>query len=118
VARRVLGPFCRFEPGSEVADWTRHLGPLPAFLAAWAEREGIDFLDLTPALVASARSGAVPWFPADTHWNATGHAVAADAIASWQVVQGWLHTRHPTEVPGRATPEGAESGPHPSEGRK
>jgi hypothetical protein len=87
---RVLGEFCRFEEGSEIADWKSHCGPLPGALRAWCERESIPFVDLTEPLRASARAGAVPWFPADTHWNSVGHAVAADALADAEAVRAWV----------------------------
>jgi len=84
---RVLGPLCTFAPGSDLADYRRHCGPLPEYLRGWAERSGTPYLDLTPALEESARHGAIPWFRGDTHWNATGHRVAAEAIAGWSFVR-------------------------------
>lgn len=86
---RVLGPLCTFGAGSAIADWRSHCGPLPEHLRAWSERERAAFIDLTPALVESARAGAVPWFPADTHWNAIGHRVAAEVLAGSDVVRAW-----------------------------
>ncbi|MBK7875224.1 MAG: hypothetical protein IPJ77_05665 [Planctomycetes bacterium] len=84
---RVLGPSCRFPADSEVADWKSHCGPIPEFLARWSATSGIPVLDLTEPLRAATRADDVPWFPADTHWNATGHRVAAQAIAAWEPVQ-------------------------------
>lgn len=78
---RVLAGLCRFPPQSIIADPERNLSDLPDRLAAWAGETGIAYLDLTPALTEAAAGGAVPWFWGDTHWNATGHAVAAEAIA-------------------------------------
>jgi hypothetical protein len=92
---RVLGAFCTFPPGSPIADWRAHCGPLPEFLRAWSERERVSYFDLTPALVESARAGAVPWFPADTHWNAVGHRVAAAALAESDVVRSWRSSSSP-----------------------
>jgi len=57
--------------------------PLPAALAELARAEGIPFVDLTPALRASAERGALPYFAADTHLDATGHAVMAEALTPW-----------------------------------
>jgi len=88
---RVLGPYCSYPADSEVADWQSHCSPLPAFASAWGAREGVAVLDLTEALRASCQRGQVPWYPADTHWNAIGHRVAAAAIARWPVVVEWTH---------------------------
>lgn len=41
---------------------------------------GIAFLDLTPALAESIRSGQSPYFFADTHWNQLGHDIARNAL--------------------------------------
>jgi len=84
---RVLGPFCRFAAGSELADWQRECGPLPEFLRDWGAREGVGVLDLTEALRAACARGEVPWFPADTHWNANGCRAAAEAVADWALVR-------------------------------
>lgn len=86
---RVLGPLARFPDGSPLSDWRAHLGPLPERLASWSAREGVPYLDLTPALSASARAGALPWFPLDTHWNELGHAAAARALAEADFVRAW-----------------------------
>ncbi|MEM9553015.1 MAG: GDSL-type esterase/lipase family protein [Acidobacteriota bacterium] len=47
------------------------------------ERAGVPMLDLTPALAAASRdtSSESPYFVADGHWTAAGHAVAAEAAA-------------------------------------
>ena len=45
-----------------------------------AER-GIVFLDLTAQLESEVRAGHNVYFPDDSHWNAAGHAVAAQALA-------------------------------------
>jgi len=43
----------------------------------------ISFLDLTPALERSAASGRAVYFADDAHWNAAGHEVAAQELASF-----------------------------------
>jgi hypothetical protein len=43
--------------------------------------EGITFLDLTPDLQATVRSGRNAYFPDDSHWNGAGHETAATALA-------------------------------------
>jgi lysophospholipase L1-like esterase len=47
--------------------------------------QGIAFCDLKPDLVTAARTayaqtGALVWWPDDTHWNEAGHRAAADAV--------------------------------------
>jgi len=83
---RVLGPLCRFPAGSEISNYTYHLSPLREYLHAWSTRSGIELLDLTEPLQATARTGRIPWFPGDTHWNAEGHAVTAKALSAWKLV--------------------------------
>ena len=41
---------------------------------------GIEFLDLTPALRSVVESGSSPYFFADTHWNQHGHNIARQAL--------------------------------------
>ncbi len=46
-----------------------------------AARQGIDFLDLTPALTAAAQqTGDRVYFRHDTHWTPYGHAVVAQEL--------------------------------------
>jgi len=80
---RVLGPLCRFAPQSDLNDLPSHLSPLRDYLRSWSARTHIEFLDLTEPLQHAARAGQIPWFWGDTHWNAEGHAVAAEAMAAW-----------------------------------
>lgn len=47
-----------------------------------ARQHGIDVLDLTPAFLAAAASGTELYHPADTHWNQTGHDLAARLVAA------------------------------------
>jgi hypothetical protein len=87
---RVLAPLCpQWPAGSDLADgrWRHHLSPLRDHVLAWGSERSVPVLDLTPALDAAARAGMIPWFDTDTHWNETGHDVAARAIASWDVVR-------------------------------
>jgi len=95
---RVLGPYCTWPPDSTITDVASNLNPLRAFLAQWSTEHDVPLLDLTEPLIQSVEAGRVPWFPADTHWNSTGHAVAADAIASWAPFVQWLE-RKPAEIP-------------------
>ena len=77
---RVLIDFC--EPGT----WTGqpaidNIGPLRQVVNSWGSHNGITVIDLTEALKDSASGGEIPWFWGDTHWNSTGHAVAARVVA-------------------------------------
>lgn len=55
-------------------------------LVSFARREGIDVVDLLPALERAARDGGEPYFRTDPHWTPEGHAVAAEVLAD--------HLRH------------------------
>jgi hypothetical protein len=46
---------------------------------------GFPMLDLTPDL----RRASEPYFVYDGHWNATGHRVAAEAVARFLRERGW-----------------------------
>ena len=50
--------------------------------ARWAAEQGIPYVDTTPSLAAVVARGEHPYFVDDVHWNALGHATAADAIAA------------------------------------
>lgn len=80
---RVLAEQCTYPPGSPLENVSDHLNPLRDMFSDWAREEGLSMMDLTDPLQASARAGAIPWFWGDTHWNATGHEVAARALAQW-----------------------------------
>ena len=58
-------------------------------MAALCAREGIAFLDLTPALEDGLRRGESPYFAHDTHWNPSGHRVAAETLAAELRRLGW-----------------------------
>ncbi len=45
-----------------------------------AAANGIEFMDLTPALRSAIESGSSPYFFADTHWNQHGHNIAGQAL--------------------------------------
>jgi hypothetical protein len=56
----------------------------PARLSEIAVFSGFSFLDLTPALRASASPwGGEPYFPVDGRWNRRGHDLAARALFSF-----------------------------------
>jgi len=83
----VLGPQCSFPLGSEISNYTEHIGPFRGYMQDWSNRNGIPLLDLTDPLMEAGRSGHIPWFWGDSHWNAEGHAVAASVLASWKLVK-------------------------------
>jgi hypothetical protein len=77
---RALHEFCTF-PAESV--WRNaKLNDLPERMAQMVHSisPGIGYLDLTPALVADIKSGAMPYAIDDGHWNAEGQRVAAKAI--------------------------------------
>ena len=92
---RVLGPLCSWPRDSTLSGYEKHLNPLREALLNWCRSESIAVLDITEALSASARAGNVPWFAGDTHPNASGHRVAADAIRDWGLVQQWRNGPRP-----------------------
>ena len=80
----VMGGLVEFAADSDLADPSRWASRLAEELGAFAARTGIPFLDLTPTLKRVARQeGRLPYYPADTHLNAVGHAAMAEAIAAW-----------------------------------
>jgi hypothetical protein len=81
---RVLGPQCSFPPGSEIANFTEHIGPMRRYMHDWSKRNKVPLLDLTEPLREAASSGHIPWYWGDTHWNADGHAVASSMLSSWE----------------------------------
>jgi hypothetical protein len=58
--------------------------PFAAVLQDECSRAGLDFVDLTPAMVDTAKrllsSGELLWWADDTHWNENGHALAAKLV--------------------------------------
>jgi len=80
---RVLGPYCRFPPGSDLLPLADRLTPMPGQLAEWSRRAGVAILDLTGALQSAAANGRLVWLADDTHWNAAGAETAASAVAAW-----------------------------------
>jgi hypothetical protein len=52
-------------------------------LAGIAERQGLRYLDLLPAIREAQRQGARLYYPADGHWTVDGHTFAARQIADY-----------------------------------
>jgi hypothetical protein len=77
-----------YDPASADQLMTSRFGQLRSRLMVEAGAQGFVVIDLNPAFrEAYAREGAPLEFPTDAHWNARGHAAAAQAIraalASW-----------------------------------
>ena len=62
-------------------------------MKAFCAEQDLAFLDLTPLLEAAVEAGRNVYFPDDAHWNAAGHEVAAQALASFLSESGIPHTR-------------------------
>lgn len=58
-----------------------HLDDQRQAVLAFLAREGIPAVDLTPAFAARAAAGEALYNYADTHWNAAGHKLAAQAVS-------------------------------------
>ncbi|HLV34591.1 MAG TPA: hypothetical protein VKY59_05750 [Spirillospora sp.] len=56
-----------------------------ARLAQIAADNGIAFLNLLPGFRAEAEQGHMLYFPADGHWNAAGHQLAARLIHDYLI---------------------------------
>lgn len=80
---RVLHPLVRFPEDSALRDPRMAESRFVPDLSAWAAAEGIPTFDLTPALRVVAEGGTLPYFAADTHLSAAGHAAAAAALEPW-----------------------------------
>ena len=79
---RVYAPLLGDDAGREVRTWVVNELPDRVRAAVGSLGDSVGYLDLTPALQASAREGRAPFFATDSHWSAEGHAVAAREIAS------------------------------------
>lgn len=76
---RVHEGLAEFAADSLCSTWRSN--ELPKLLARIAGDAGIEWIDLTPPLRASAERGELPYFPDDGHWSPRGQAVAAAAVA-------------------------------------
>ncbi len=80
---RVLHGFCTWPEGSGLSDPQLAQSSMFSRLAQACEEAGIPLLDLTPSLVAASGEGRLAFFAADTHLNAVGHEVMANALGPW-----------------------------------
>ncbi len=81
--RWLVGGDTRERNRYEVAEPNRRLGEI-------AQRQGLRFLDLLPAVSQAQADGGRLYFPADGHWTSAGHAFAADQIATYLTSSGLL----------------------------
>ena len=80
--RRVLHGQLRFLPASSPEMVAFEPTDLPDFVAELARGHGITVVDATPALVAEAQAGVLPFNAIfDTHLNPAGHRAVAKALA-------------------------------------
>lgn len=80
VAFRLAHDLCESAPDSVLREW-KALDDLPQRMQQLAAQHNIAWLDLGPAFRAAIEAGRFPFFPDDGHWDAEGHALAAQAIA-------------------------------------
>ncbi len=66
--------------GSTIGEW--RASDLNGLLVRWCASHEIDYVDLTPGLVAAANRGELVYFPDDAHWTAAGNAVVAEILLS------------------------------------
>ena len=80
---RVLHDFCRFPSESEARNWTPNDMPEQLQRGLQTAAPAVEFLDLTPYLVAATERGELPYYPDDEHWSPAGHKIAAQAIGEY-----------------------------------
>jgi hypothetical protein len=73
--------FIKFTDEVATPELTRqHMDDQSMLMADFAAENDIRFLDLTPIFQEEARTGAELYYAFDTHWNQSGHDLAAVAI--------------------------------------
>ncbi|WP_170359740.1 alginate O-acetyltransferase AlgX-related protein [Ruegeria arenilitoris] len=77
-----------FPDDSIVQDWAPL--ELAAKLQTWADENGIEYMDLTPALQQAAADGTLVYFLDDAHWTPEGHQVVAHMVIDHLTTKGWL----------------------------
>lgn len=63
---------------------------LTELVMEFCTENGIDCIDLRPALQDAAERGEEVYFPFDTHWNPYGHAIAGETVAAEIKKLGYL----------------------------
>jgi hypothetical protein len=76
--------FLQFTNQSATPELTRqHMGDQAGLLAELTAEHNILYLDLTPTFQEEAGAGAELYYPFDTHWNQSGHDLAAKSIGRY-----------------------------------
>ena len=78
----------RLAYGMDDAGWDP--GRVRQRLEECGRQHGFPVLDLVPPLRAASSRLREPYFTFDPHWNALGHATAAEAVAADLRARGWL----------------------------
>jgi len=79
----------RWLVGGDTRDRNRYEQEAPnGRLAAIAERQGLRYLDLLPAIRQAHDATGGLYYPADGHWTSAGHAFAAEQIADYLAASG------------------------------
>lgn len=78
-----------FPDDSVVQDWVPL--ELATTLQAWADGNGVNYMDLTPALQQAAADGTLVYFLDDAHWTPEGHQVVARTVLDHLTTKGWLN---------------------------
>jgi hypothetical protein len=74
--------YLQFTNQAATPELTRqHIDVQADLLAGFAAEHKIAYLDLTSAFQEAAGTGAELYYPYDTHWNQSGHDLAAQTIA-------------------------------------
>ncbi|MFN2508049.1 MAG: hypothetical protein ABR589_04680 [Chthoniobacterales bacterium] len=82
--QRAVDFYCRFNKMPlRIDDVRNHRLAINELLRDFCASKGIPMLDLTDALERELAAGREVFFPDDTHWNATGHDVAARELAKF-----------------------------------
>lgn len=68
--------------------WLHRDSEFQVRIARWAGDNSVPFLDLTPVFRQAIKHNSALNWRLNGHWNASGHAVASRAIASWIEEQG------------------------------
>lgn len=77
-----------FPDDSVVQDWVPL--ELATTLQTWADGNGVNYMDLTPALQRAAADGTLVYFLDDEHWTPEGHQIVARTVLDHLTTKGWL----------------------------
>lgn len=69
--------------GVDAATFLAQVDNQALVMEAWANANGIEWIDLTPKFQAEAARGQALYLPLGTHWNEQGHQLTADVVAGY-----------------------------------